>query len=380
MPRPETAGDVVALKALLAKATAEAAEHALSGATPVPAERLEELGRLARLIELREDAVTVPPRRWPTAFLVGGTLVLVSLLLFVRLPTTVVELDLLVSQLSFVAGETEAVTAATSVTALGATELRAVRLPSSQPGPSPTRAGAALAIRQARVGDRVGSIGLDPIVVPAGTRVLLEEVVGGRAYRLSLSGVSGDLGASVLGPVRIIIPPGTNREEDYPVPRPVLLTPDSGLVQLDLTLADTGRSGSPFRSPLPVKQLELFRTDQFREGDHVLSLQVPTIRSGTLYFEAIDGHARELRSGEGLRFATSSGDLRELRLNPDGILVRFHGEVGAMSVGLGRGRRSLMPTVFEWLAARHGLSLLWGTTAYVVGLLMTVRGWWRRPL
>jgi hypothetical protein len=166
---------------------------------------------------------------------------------------------------------------------------------------------------------------------------------------------------------------------DFLVPRPILFRPDSGLVQFDLTLADTSGTGQPFRSPLPVKHLVLIRTDQFHQGDRILPFQVPTILSGTLFFVEIDGHARELRAGEGLHFASSVGELLELRPDPQGIVVRFHGDVSDMTVGSGESRRSLMPTVFEWLAARHGLSLLWGTTAYIVGLLATLLGWWRRP-
>ena len=71
--------------------------------------------------------------------------------------------------------------------------------------------------------------------------------------------------------------------------------------------------------------------------------------------------------------------LRLKALGPAGIAVRFHGIVSDMTIGSGESRRSLMPTVFEWLAARHGLSLLWGTTVYLVGLLLTLRAWWKRP-
>jgi len=215
--------------------------------------------------------------------------------------------------------------------------------------------------------------------VPAGARVSLEEVARGRRYRLALRGIADEIGVSVLGPIRIVVPPGVNTVGDFQVPRPIVVRPDAGLVQFDLTLADTSGNGRPFRSPLPVKQLGVIRTDQFHQGDRTLRFQVPTILSGTLFFEEIDGHARELRTGEELHLATSVGELRELRPSPEGIAVRFHGNVSEMTVGSGESRRSLMPTVFEWLAARHGLSLLWGTTVYLVGLLVTLRGWWRRP-
>jgi hypothetical protein len=34
----------------------------------------------------------------------------------------------------------------------------------------------------------------------------------------------------------------------------------------------------------------------------------------------------------------------------------------------------------EWLRARHGLTLLWGTTAYVFGLATAVVRWFKVPL
>ena len=50
-----------------------------------------------------------------------------------------------------------------------------------------------------------------------------------------------------------------------------------------------------------------------------------------------------------------------------------------MTSGSGDTRRSLMPTYLEWLQARHGLSLLWGTTLYVFGLVVAALRWWRTP-
>jgi hypothetical protein len=37
-----------------------------------------------------------------------------------------------------------------------------------------------------------------------------------------------------------------------------------------------------------------------------------------------------------------------------------------------------MPTYFEWLSARHALALLWGATGTMLGLFLTVTGWWKR--
>jgi hypothetical protein len=70
------------------------------------------------------------------------------------------------------------------------------------------------------------------------------------------------------------------------------------------------------------------------------------------------------------------GVIRTLQLLEDHIALTFHGYVSGMRSGYGANPRSLMPTYLEWLQARHGLSLLWGTTIYLVGLLVGALRWW----
>jgi hypothetical protein len=47
-----------------------------------------------------------------------------------------------------------------------------------------------------------------------------------------------------------------------------------------------------------------------------------------------------------------------------------------MTTGAGEGHRSLMPTRLEWLQARHGLSLLWASSLYLMGIIGVVLHWW----
>jgi branched-subunit amino acid transport protein AzlD len=35
-----------------------------------------------------------------------------------------------------------------------------------------------------------------------------------------------------------------------------------------------------------------------------------------------------------------------------------------------------MPTTLEWLAKRQGLSLFWGTSIYIIGLVTAFSTWW----
>ena len=132
-------------------------------------------------------------------------------------------------------------------------------------------------------------------------------------------------------------------------------------------------------SQVPIERLALRRVDEF--GDRGLSIvrTISTIVSGTLFFESLNSLQRPLRSGEALRFERSSGEMRTVRLEPGHLTMSFHGWVGGMKTGSDESPRSLMPTWLDWLRARHGLSLLWGTSVYLFGIGFAVVRWFRGP-
>jgi hypothetical protein len=101
--------------------------------------------------------------------------------------------------------------------------------------------------------------------------------------------------------------------------------------------------------------------------------------SGMLYFESLGGKEYRLRSGQEIRFEFSEGEIRTLELKDDRIAFEFHGRVKGMTTGSNDSQVSLMPTYLEWLSARHGLSLLWGTTLYIFGVILSVVRWWKAP-
>jgi hypothetical protein len=344
----------------------------------VAVERLEALGRLARLADMADAATTPLRRRWAVRLVALGTLVCASVLLFARMSSTEVELELKVSEFSFVLPTVQAITDEISVATLGVSGLTAIELPSAPGGSEATQSASDIYLAARESDGRAGAVSLSPITLPAGSRVTLRKLDERRRYRLALRGATSELAVSVNGPTHIVVPAALNEVGHFSFPRRITLEPDSHEVALDVAIAERAGAPNAFRSPLPVESLLLFRVDRFDEGGQTLIRQVSTIDSGTLYFESIEGRARPLRAGEGLRFASSAGEISEWHVADDGVRLRFHGRVKGMSSGSGEIERSLMPTVLDWLRAQHGLSLLWGTTAYVVGLFITVLGW-RRP-
>lgn len=354
----------------------EASADALRAQGEVSSERLAFLGRLAQLVEMVERAHPPFHARGSVRVVALVTLVLVSVVLFAKMPTTQIALELRVSELSFVLPTAQPITDELAVATLGVTGLRAVDVPRSTRGPGSSASATDFYLTTEDSGRRGGSASLSPITLRPGSRVTVGKLDGPRHYRLAVSGAA-ELAVSVQGSIRIVMPPDVNEVRAFAFPRRIDVQPDAQQVTFEIVTADTGDATGVLLSPLRVDSLFLFRVDRFEGALQTLVREVSTIDSGVVYFESIDGSAKRLRAGEALHFTASQGEISGWRLASDGVLLRFEGRVRGMTVGSGGIRRSLMPTVLDWLRAQHGLSLLWGTTAYVVGLFITVLGWWK---
>lgn len=335
------------------------------------------LGRLAKLIEIREAAL--PPRRnWWAAGVLACTLAIVSVLLFVRVPETDVELDLTISGVRFTLASDQVIAGAMRVAQLGVSGLRRVELPiDAEAGGGAGQFSADQSAIRVSVNGSAKSPGvatLAPLSLSTGASIGLQPVGGPYEYTLSIRAPAVAMRVDVSGAVDLALAGSPQRQVDFRSPRPILLRGGQDDVDLDMTFP--AATPSPFSSQLAVRDLALFRIDEFTEGNRNLVRRVSTILSGTLFLESLDGEAHHLRPGEALQFEKSDGEMRELQLADNRIGLRYHGQVQGMTTGSGEGRHSLMPTYLEWLRARHGLSLLWGAALYVFGLAAGALRWW----
>jgi len=341
-------------------------------------QRLEALGHLARLIEIR-NSLRPKPRNWRAALVLLGTLVVVSLLLFARVSETEIELEVSLAESSFALANDQVLTTVMELSALGVSGLRGIQLPLSRGELGDTaqalnKPAPAISLARSSAGKRQGTVTLAPLSMPAGTRVTLYHSEVPNQCQLSTNAAGLTLQVAVDGPVTLGQSGSPARQLDFPSPRPVLLKGDSEETDLDLTFS--GMPQSPFEPQLQVQDLSFARIDQFLGPDRTLVKRLSTILSGTLYFESLNGQERRLRAGEELRFERSRGEIRTLELGDRHIVLKFHGRVRGMTTGAGEGQRSLMPTYLEWLWARHGLSLLWATSLYIFGLIAIALRWW----
>src|SRR3989442_2720531 len=204
MARARTDAD--ALRALLAAQMHGASTEAIRTNGEVPAERLEALGRLARLADMADAATTRLRRRWAVRLVALGTLVCASVLLFARMASTEVEMELRVSEFSFVLPTVQAITDEVSVSTLGVSGLAGIELPSARGRPAAEPSASDIYLAAGESGGRAGTISVSPITLPAGGRVTLRKLDGQRRYRLALRGATSEVAVSLDGAVRIIGP------------------------------------------------------------------------------------------------------------------------------------------------------------------------------
>ena len=318
------------------------------------------------------------PNRWIPALVFLATLLVASVLLFVRVSTTTIELAGTFSGVGFVSGREQALTRPLRVVALGAAGASEVRMP-EEVASSATTTALRVTVDDTAAAMRAGSIVIDRIVVPAGAQVWLARTDVPRQYRLSLraaSPASIAVHADVVGAVAFA-PAGAPRTAvTLRAPRELDFSSSSGTLDVDVTLAP---GTTPRWEQLDVRDLRVHRVDDDRGAARPLARPISTIQSGSLYFEALGGTERKLRPGEMLRFGAASGTFLTLDLRDDVIAATFQGEVSGMRSGSGDEPRSLMPTLLEWLRKRQGLSLMWGTALYLSGIALTLRKWWRKP-
>jgi hypothetical protein len=318
--------------------------------------------------------------RWPIAALLGVTLVIASILFFARVSETEIDLDLLVSEMSFELPEQQVLTDDMSLSALGVSGLQEVQLPRTRTQNSQTFSesnghGSAIRLSTEVDGQHEGAVTLGALMLPAGARIWLKATDIPEQYRLSIKSRELTLHADVNGPVGIGLPGTPPQRLNFLSPKAVLVRFGPNDVDLDIRF----RSGSKgaFARQLLVEDLSLFHIEEHSNTEQTIVRSAPTVLTGKLYFESLGGSERLLRPGERIRFESSHGEVRTLELRSDRIAFGFHGQVRGMTTGPFQSPRSLMPTYLEWLRARHGLSLLWGTSLYLFGLIVSTLRWWR---
>jgi hypothetical protein len=369
------------LRDLLHQQVNELSDEAIQSNGQVSETELAAAERLERLLKITISAK--PPARairWPFIGLLGITLVVVTILLFARVRTTEIELDLLLSEVSFRIPQQQVLASEIELTSFAASGLEKIQLPRTENREAnrlqkDQGEGGAIRLSTQPDSKSAGVITLGTLIVPAQTKISLRPTGIPRQYQLSFKNAGSSFPLSVSGPIEIGLPSAPAEVLTFSGPKSVTL--QSGQDPVDLNLTFLKEAKNTFSRQVAIDSLALFGLDQYLDLQQTILRHISTISAGTLYFQSLGGKEHRLRAGEMISFKASKGEIRTLELKGDQIAFSFHGRVRGMTTGGEENRISLMPTYLEWLKARHGLSLLWGTTLYFFGIILSIVRWWR---
>jgi len=372
---------VSGLRKSLDEQAKQLSEEAVRNNGQVTAEQLEALTRLQRLIGIVEEMRPAPPRnKWVLPGLLVSSLAVASVLLFVHLPAAEVEVDATVSEVAFRLDTDTPLTPGMVLAFLGVSgpqklELPLMPLPGDQPAeiPKETNRISFRVLDKEKNGN--SSVTMPSLELPAGTEVRLE-ARSPNNYRLTLNtpkGSRAEISLSCEGNIQVGMAGQPAQQYRFPVPAAFSSQAASEQIILDMTFPDQTKAA--LTPQLPVSNLAFVHVEQ--NSKQTMVRYVSTILTGVMYLDSLNGEQRNLRSGEGLRFQSSHGELRSVVLRDGLISVQFQGGVERMTSGSNNTLVNLMPSLLEWLRARHGLYLLWGTGLYLFGILGGVLRWLR---
>lgn len=383
MHRPQKNKDVdleKQLKELVRRKANQAAANAVASDGAQAEEEISSLRKLSQLVKTFSRAQPPTPRkRWPVILILIGTLLCVSVLVFSHVWRTAIEMDVALSEVSFVLSEEQTLTSPFQLSALGVSGFNRLELPELKQRDlyeSLTESeGDKQVLLSLSSSGKSGSISLGSVILPAGSRVWLRRNEGPRQYRLSVKADSTqELRTEVNGTVKVSTSNAPSEILELMSPRAFVFEFGPGELDLDLTLP--GEDAVSLAPNLAIKDPHFLSLEEIVDTEHTLVRKIPTILSGSIYYSALDGQQRQLREGEGLRLTGCEGELRRIEIMTKGLRFNFVGKVSGMEKGEGAYKSNIMPTVLEWIRANHGWTLLWGTTLYLFGLVLGAIRWW----
>ncbi len=351
---------------------------------------IDEIDRIDRTLRAYERARPAPPSH--RRFLIGGfalTAVLIATMLFMRVGSTEITLDLRLEELSFVSARKQILTRTTGATgiALGGID-RIVPPPGvrSDGLDEQHEIGEILAVTLSA--PDTGELTVDPIEVSSGTRVEIKQMAADGTTSILLVQGAADTAEAKPMKVQVTVPDGVTLDLensfsgpevfDLERPRPFAFV---AAFDADTYVDVTSKESKPmsFESDLEVSRLSFSRLMEV-EGEVARRLSV--VQGGKVFLESLGGKAYELRQGEHLNLVLKSATVSRLSVTPETVSLRATGwahelSVGSPGNGLDAGStRNLMPRWLEWLTASHEVGLFWGATLYVFGLLLGILRFW----
>lgn len=370
------------LRALLKKQTSKLYNEATQSNGHISASQLEELSGIEQLIKaLDQTESSSVPIHWPMITLLLVTPIIVSILLFARVSSTEIDLDLSLSGVSFRLSHSQVLSGVTRLSSLGVSGLEEIQFPRTEKSESrifSSKDGTTTAIKLLKDSSNhnESSLTLSPLMLQNGNYVWLQpNEETSSEYSLSIRSPGLNLQADAFGTIEAGLPGSPQEQFTFAIPQSITLR--AGKNDVDLTIEPLPFAKGPFLRKLFIDSLSMFHIDEYLDNEQTLVRQVSTVIAGIIYYESLGGLEYKLRSNQVIYFKKLKGYIRAMEIKDGQIAFTFHGTVSGMSTGGEPNRVSLMPCYLEWLKAQHSLSLFWGTTLYFFGLIISLLHWWK---
>ena len=315
--------------------------------------------------------------RWLPASIFAVTLIIASVLLFVRIRETSIEFVGTFNGLGFTSAVQQPLNAPLDVSSIGVAGLKDLQLPDGIARPTGSVSALRISANASDPLQQPGSIVVDRLEVPADTRVWIARTSVPRQYRITLRSERPEpisIHVDVNGSLAFAPAGAASTVTTLRAPQPVEISSTSGTLDLEVTLAQG--TLAPRWQQIEARGLRVYQVQDDQKSERPIVRPLSTLLTGSIFFESLGGTERKLRTGEMVRFGSAVGTLLTLDVRDDGIAATFQGNVKGMTVGAGDQPRSIMPSLVTWLRQRQGLSLLWGTALYLFGVITTLRKWW----
>jgi len=345
------------------------------GGDAIPDAAIQEVRLLRELALLSSSRRAAPPK--PHSILprlMALTAACITALVFLRLPAVRVDLDVLCSGLRFRTPSPIQLTGLSRLTLLQANESAPVQVEA----PATLAAFSVTPPLELRPTDE-GALTLSSVSIPADALVSILKTTDAGTWRLDIEHKDASVAATVSGSV-VVAGEGSTRTMAFGRGSRIDLRANTGNVpHLGLFVTPQRADAMLATTVIPIDNVAFEEPVQeaLSADSGIVRGEASSVLSGSVFNVSLGGKELALRKRDSVEITLDTGQLRELRLEPDGLRVSLTAVATELRVGRAGGLQTLRPSYLEWLAQRHGLQLAWGAAAWAFGLLLGGAKWWQ---
>jgi hypothetical protein len=337
---------------------------------PLDESLAREISALQMLGDLRKEHLrdAAPRRNWWLIALLLATVGIMTILVFVPLPSVRTEMDILCSGVAFKTERAVQLTGLSSLKLLQGVTFAAMQV--EEPVHLETvdlKPPLELRPREAR------ALTLAAITIPANTNVAIRQTADAGTWSLRIASPDALVAATLAGPVDVTSAENPPRTVDFGRGARVTLQAEQTsepMLEMHITPSDVGSLLVRRTIPITNVSFEESIEDSTPGSIGLVRGKASSVLEGKIFNESLGSRQTILRNREAVDVALVEGQVRELQITDAGLHVNLSGTARELKTGSGDDMQSLRPSYLEWLAEYHTLQLAWASAAWLLGLVL----------